>query len=76
MATATLVRRARLGEFHRGETDHKVLRRNIHIFAQAIDLVLCWHIAVEDLAGQRNQPRMGDPGAVMAVARFRVPCRP
>ena len=44
--------------------------RHVDVLAQAAEVVRAGHQAVEDLARHRHEPRVRDPGAVVAVAGF------
>src|SRR5271165_4401096 len=57
----------RLGDRAVGDRE-KIRCGDVHVLALAGDLVGLRHLAVEDLFGDRDEPGMCDPGAVVAVA--------
>ena len=42
----------------------------MYVVAKLVELIVRGHVLVENLHRQRNQRRVGHPGAVMAVADF------
>ena len=68
-ADADVVAEARVGALALVRPEH-VVARDQRVVALHVDLVLARHLRVEDLARDRHEARVRDPGAVVAVVHL------